>query len=126
MDAIAQLATQLGFALGYLGPGDDYKVDEDGIDDTLAELVDFNARILPSEIDTTLRDMQRFDARETPEGDKLLSFIPRLEGLAAEQDRAVVRRRVFLFLEIYHHLEHCNQLALQKQMDGVLAKYVAT
>lgn len=121
-----ELSNALGQALGFSAATTDLDP-SDNINDMANAcfgIVKLYLGQAPFEINTTLRDFESKNIQETPEYEKLNSYIGLLNTLSPSNNRLEFEKIVFSLLEIYSFLERCNQVLLEKEMKGLFNKYV--
>lgn len=115
------LGELIGFATGYSAVGQ--KEEDIEFLSTIMQFANMYARTTPVEIETTTHDMERNGLKDTEDYKKLLAYSKSLQNLNNEVTLHALRRNVFIIVEAYHFLQHCNQALLQKQMEKVFTKY---
>jgi len=120
-----KMSESLGRSVGFAaGARDD---DDQAIRNMLnayTEMVLMHSKLRPVEIETTLRDMRRYNLESVAEYKKLESYIERIKKLKPGTAFEVLRENVFEIVEVYHFILMCNHMVLQRQMDKVFVKYV--
>jgi hypothetical protein len=90
----------------------------------MAEYMELYSTIVPTEIDVTMRDMEKNDLAKTPDYDKLKSYKDKMSNLNTEKTFRTLQKNIFVILEVYHFLQYCNQMLLQAQMERMFGKYL--
>jgi hypothetical protein len=115
------LEGDLGFVAGFTESLGD---ENSGLVKIMAEYVEFYSTIAPAEIDVTMRDMEKNDLAKTSDYDKLKSYKDKISNLNTQKTFRTLQKNVFVILEVYHFLQHCNQMLLQAQMERMFGKYL--
>jgi len=123
-----ELSNGLGQVIGYSAGAELCKetVDLSKIVSAYTGMVDVHLGIIPFDIDLTLRDMKAKALDPTEEYRKLSEYreisskLKPISGKGLE----IIQANVSVLLEIYSFLQMCNQLILERQIEGIFAKYV--
>jgi hypothetical protein len=92
--------------------------------DTFSSLAQLYLSATPFEIKLVLRDMKAKKLNELDEYKDLEEKQLNLSGLSLGKDFESKRTAVFFMIEVYGALERCNQLLLEREIDGLFGKYV--
>jgi hypothetical protein len=115
------LEEDLGFATGFTEVIGD---EDSGLVKTMAESMEMYSAMAPTEIDITMRDMEKNDMVGTSDYDKLKSYKDKMNNLNREKTFRSLQKNIFIILEVYHFLQHCNQMLLQRQIEKMFHKYM--
>lgn len=80
--------------------------------------------IVPFDIDMTRRDMKTKGLEATDEYQKLGEYHDSSLNLKSGESFETTQANVYILFEIYSFLERCNQLLLERQMEGLFSKYM--
>jgi len=121
----AKLRGELEGTLGYVAGLTKGSGDEDStLVRILSESMEMYSAITPTEIDITMRDMEKSDLTETSDYEKLKSCKEKISNLATEKTFQTLQKNIFTIVEVYHLLQICNQNLLQRQMEMMFQKYL--
>lgn len=116
-----ELEHTLGFVAGFTeGIGDE----DSGLVKTMSEYMEMYSTMAPTEIDVTMRDMEKNDMAGTSDYDKVKSYKDKMNNLNTEKTFRSLQKNIFIILEVYHFLQHCNQMLLQKRIETMFGKYI--
>lgn len=123
-----ELSNGLGQVIGYSASAETMKdnVDLSKIVNAYTGMVDVYLGIVPFDIEITLRDMKAKSIDGTDEYQKLSEYRETSSKLKPISGKGIqeIQTNVHALLEIYSFLERCNQLLLERQIEGIFSKYV--
>lgn len=121
----AKLRGELEHTLGYVAGYTKGSGDEDStLVKILVESMEMYSAITPTEIDITMRDMEKNGLTGTSDYEKLKSYKEKISNLATEETFQTLQKNIFTIVEVYHLLQICNQNLLQRQMEMMFHKYL--
>lgn len=94
--------------------------------DTMNEYTQMYCAIGPEEINVTLQDMDKDGLAETSDYQNLESYKDKIKTLQPSGDLRSLQRNIFIIVQAYHFLQHCNNKLLQTQMERTFRKYLDT
>ena len=121
-----ELNNTLGQILGMAATVDDEMESKsiDNLQSSYMSIAKLYAGLIPSEIDTTLADLEKKGLSNTPEYKKLAGFREIIKNIRENIGFEQLKENIFIMLEIYSFLERGNQLLLARQIEGVFSKYI--
>ncbi len=119
-----KLSESLGEIIGFTTGAKDESESFKDILVTYHQLVLMYIKLTPLEMESTLRDMKKYDLKDYPEYDRLTGHIERMKNLDTGDSFEDLKSNIIEILQAYATLLMCNQMVLQVQMDKVFSKYV--
>ena len=110
----------LGFAAGYTEANE---VKASGFVNTMANYIEMYSSVTLTEIDITMRDMDKNALGVTPEYERLKSCKDKISNFAKEKNFPALQNNMLNIVEVYRILQFCNQMLLQRQIEKMFHKY---
>ena len=120
-----KLSEGLGHAVGFVaGAGVDDSEEMNTAVGVYSDLISFHSRITPTEIDMSLKDLEKHGFKESEEYQRLAGYRDTVTKLESQSDFEQLKKDAFFLMEVYSCLMICNELVIDRQIHGLFSKYI--